>query len=58
MEEEAEVVGEEVRDRSVSRITNQVSRIGKRQEVKGKRIRIPAVSRQLSELVVILIHKS
>jgi len=58
VEEEAEVVGEEVRDRSVSRITNQVSRIGKRQEVKGKRIRIPAVSRQLSELVVILIHKS
>ncbi len=35
MEEEAEVVGEEVRDRSVSRITNQVSRIGKRVKVES-----------------------
>jgi len=32
--------------------------VGKRQEVKGKRIRISAVSRQLSELIAILIHKS
>jgi len=39
-------------------ITNQVSRIGKRQEVKGKRIRISAISRRLSELIAILIHKS
>jgi len=34
------------------------SLVGKRQEVKGERIRMSAISRQLSELLVILIPKS
>jgi len=38
-----------IQSEPVSSITKQVSRIGKRQEVKYKRIRILAISRQLSE---------